>query len=245
MPAVLVHGVPDTAVLWDPVREHLTRDDVVALSLPGFATPVPDGFGATKEEYVDWLAAELAAIGEPVDLVGHDWGAMLVQRVASLHPDRIRTVACGSGPVDRTYTWHPMAQAWQTPETGEQIMEGMLALSTADLAAGFEAGGAPAALSHATGRAGRRDDDPLHPRSLPVRAHAGRGLGGRDRGDAAPPGARALGCGRPLLQHRDRRPHRRTARRRAARLRRLQPLVAVERAEATAAALEELWARAD
>jgi pimeloyl-ACP methyl ester carboxylesterase len=147
MPAVLVHGVPDTAGMWDRLRDHLVRDDVVALSLPGFATPTPDGFRATKEEYVAWLADQLAAIGAPVDLVGHDWGAMLVQRVASLHPERIRTVACGSGPVDRTYTWHAMAQAWQTPETGEQIMEGMLAMPAADLAAGFAAGGAPEELA--------------------------------------------------------------------------------------------------
>jgi pimeloyl-ACP methyl ester carboxylesterase len=147
MPAVLVHGVPDTEGMWDRLREHLARDDVIALALPGFAAPVPDGFGATKEEYAAWVADQLAAFGEPVDLVGHDWGGMLVQRVASQHPDRIRSLACGSGPVDRTYTWHAMAQAWQTPETGEQIMEGMLAMPTADLAAGFAAGGAPEELA--------------------------------------------------------------------------------------------------
>jgi pimeloyl-ACP methyl ester carboxylesterase len=147
MPAVLVHGVPDTAGMWDRLREHLRRDDVVALSLPGFGTPVPDGFGATKEEYVDWVAGRLAAMGEPVDLVGHDWGGMLVQRVASLHPDRIRTLACGSGPVDRDYEWHPMAQAWQTPEVGEQVMEGMAGMPTEDLAAGMAAGGAPTELA--------------------------------------------------------------------------------------------------
>lgn len=147
MPAVLVHGVPDTAGMWDRLREHLGREDVVALSLPGFAAPVPDGFGATKEEYVGWLAERLAEQGEPVDLVGHDWGGMLVQRVASLHPDLIRTIACGSGPVDSAYEWHPMAQAWQTPEVGEQVMEGLVALPTADLAAGLAAGGAPAELA--------------------------------------------------------------------------------------------------
>ena len=147
MPAVLVHGVPDTAGMWDRLREHLTRDDVVALSLPGFGTPVPDGFGATKEEYVDWLTDRLREQGEPVDLVGHDWGGMLVQRVASLHPALIRTVACGSCPVDSQYEWHPMAQAWQTPEVGEQVIEGMVAMTAEDLAAGMIAGGAPAELA--------------------------------------------------------------------------------------------------
>ena len=74
MPAVLVHGVPETAGVWDALRAELARDDVVALRLPGFGCPWPDGFGATKEEYADWLVAEVAAVDGPVDLVGHDWG---------------------------------------------------------------------------------------------------------------------------------------------------------------------------
>ena len=37
MPAVLVHGVPDTTQLWDGVRAHLSRTDIVTPALPGFA----------------------------------------------------------------------------------------------------------------------------------------------------------------------------------------------------------------
>ena len=147
MPAVLVHGVPDGAAMWDPVRSHLTRRDVVALELPGFGTPVPDGFEATKEEYADWITAQLEAIGEPVDLVGHDWGCLLVQRVASTNPELIRTLACGSGPIDRQYVWHPMAQLWQTPGAGEEIVAGMLALPHADRVAGLAGSGSPPALA--------------------------------------------------------------------------------------------------
>jgi pimeloyl-ACP methyl ester carboxylesterase len=54
--------------------------------------------------------------------VGHDWGCLLTQRVVSQRPDLIRTWACGGGPVDETYVWHDTAQAWQTPELGEQVM---------------------------------------------------------------------------------------------------------------------------
>ena len=147
MPAVLVHGVPDTAAMWDPLRAHLDRDDIITVDLPGFATPVPDGFGATKEEYADWLTEQVRAVGEPVDLVGHDWGCILVQRVASTHPELIRTLACGSGPADRAYEWHAMAQLWQTPGAGEEVVNGMLGLAPADLAAGLTAGGAPADLA--------------------------------------------------------------------------------------------------
>jgi pimeloyl-ACP methyl ester carboxylesterase len=141
MPAVLVHGVPDTAAMWGPLREHLGREDVLALALPGFGTPVPDGFGATKEDYADWIVAELEAIDEPVDLVGHDWGCILVQRVASVRPELVRTLACGSGVVDKEYVWHPMAQLWQTPESGEQMVDGWVAMPEAVRATAMEAGG--------------------------------------------------------------------------------------------------------
>lgn len=125
MPAVLVHGVPDTAQLWDGVKSHLARTDIVTPALPGFASPVPTGFDGTKEAYVDWLIAQIEAVGEPVDLVGHDWGSLLVQRIVSLRPELIRTWAAGAGAADRDYVWHDLAQMWQTPEVGEEVMEAM------------------------------------------------------------------------------------------------------------------------
>ena len=138
MAVVLVHGVPDTYRLWDKLRSHLTRSDVVTPALPGFGCAVPPGFAATKEAYVDWLIGELERTGEPADLVGHDWGSLLVQRVVSLRPDLIRTWACGDGPVDREYVWHDMAQQWQTPEVGEAIM---IAMTPEVLAEGLPAAG--------------------------------------------------------------------------------------------------------
>jgi pimeloyl-ACP methyl ester carboxylesterase len=125
MPAFLVHGVPDTSALWERVRAHLQRDDIIAISMPGFGTPRPPGFDATKEAYATWLIERIEEVGEPVDLVGHDWGSLLAQRVASLRPDLIRSLAFGSGPVDDVYTWHEMAQLWQTPGVGEEIMTAM------------------------------------------------------------------------------------------------------------------------
>ncbi len=68
---VFVHGVPETADLWNGIRQHIDGESV-ALSLPGFGNPRPAGFGATKEEYLDWLLGELDAIDGPIDLVGHD-----------------------------------------------------------------------------------------------------------------------------------------------------------------------------
>ncbi|MGI9601390.1 MAG: alpha/beta fold hydrolase [Acidimicrobiales bacterium] len=123
MPAVFVHGVPDTHRVWDPLIAELSRTDVVALQLPGFGCDVPVGWTATKDDYADWLVSEIHAIEEPVDIVGHDWGGMLVARLVTLAPGSVRTWALGGSPVDPNYVWHDMAQLWQTPEVGEQVME--------------------------------------------------------------------------------------------------------------------------
>ncbi len=133
MPAVFVHGVPETHHVWDPIRAHLSRKDVVAVDLPGFGSPLPSGFDSTKEAYAAWLIAEIEKIGAPVDLVGHDWGSLLTLRVASTRPDLIRTWTGGSGAVHPDYVWHDMARMWQTPQVGEQVMAAMTgdALKTA------------------------------------------------------------------------------------------------------------------
>jgi pimeloyl-ACP methyl ester carboxylesterase len=116
MPALLIHGNPDTARLWDRVREQLGDygEEVVAVDLPGFAEPAPGGFPRTKEAYVDWIVERLEELGGRVDLVGHDWGSLLVQRVASVRPDLLTSVTCGGAAIDTEYEWHPLAQVWQT-----------------------------------------------------------------------------------------------------------------------------------
>ena len=123
MPAVLVHGVPDTDAMWDPLLPELSRDDVITLRLPGFGAPLPDGFTSTKQEYADWIADRLREIGEPVDLVGHDWGSLLTQRVALTRPELLRTYTLSNGAITDRFKWHDIALQWQTPEVGEQVME--------------------------------------------------------------------------------------------------------------------------
>jgi pimeloyl-ACP methyl ester carboxylesterase len=122
MPALLVHGVPDTERVWRAVLPRLARADVVTLRLPGFGGPVPAGFDATKDAYAAWLVEQILAHDGPVDLVGHDWGALLVIRAACLRPDHVRTWTAGGAPLDAEYVWHKAAQAWQTPEVGERVM---------------------------------------------------------------------------------------------------------------------------
>ena len=126
MPVVFVHGVPEAAAIWTLLLAELGRDDAITLSPPGFGAPVPDGFGATSDEYLAWLTGELAGIGGPVDLIGHDWGAGHVSRVAATRPDLIRSWCIDvAGIFDPDYVWHDLAQAWQTPGVGEETVRVM------------------------------------------------------------------------------------------------------------------------
>ena len=140
MPAILVHGVPDTPRVWHTVISRLDRDDVTTLTLPGFGCPQPSGFDATKDAYAAWLVEQIARHGTPVDLVGHDWGALLVLRAASLRPELIRSWVVGGAPLDAEYVWHEAARLWQTPDVGEQVME---RLSPARLEKALTAAGVP------------------------------------------------------------------------------------------------------
>jgi pimeloyl-ACP methyl ester carboxylesterase len=149
---VFLHGVPETAAIWDQVRALVDRD-TIALALPGFGNPRPDGFGATKDEYVDWLLGELDRIEGPIDLVGHDWGAGFTYRVATAHGDRLRSwVADVGNIVHPDYEWHDFAKLWQTPGEGEAFFETQDAQAPADRAGGYEMLGVPAeaALQMAT-----------------------------------------------------------------------------------------------
>jgi pimeloyl-ACP methyl ester carboxylesterase len=144
VPAVFVHGVPETAAVWDPLLERLRRDDAVALSLPGFGTELPAGFEPTKEGDVDWLVGELEALGEPVDLVGHDWGGGLTGWIATVRPDLLRTWASDTLYVfHQRYRWHQWAVRWQTPAVGEQDIEATLAADPDQRAAVYAHWGVP------------------------------------------------------------------------------------------------------
>ncbi|MHA7665008.1 alpha/beta fold hydrolase [Mycolicibacterium sp. HS_4_1] len=144
MTVVLVHGNPETDAIWGPLVDVLGRDDVVRLSPPGFGAPLPDGFPATYLAYRDWLETELEAIGEPVDLVGHDWGGGHVLTAVMHRPELVRSwVTDVIGTLDPDFAWHDMAQVWQMPGEGEQLVDTMLGGSVEDRAGQMVALGMP------------------------------------------------------------------------------------------------------
>ncbi len=137
--AIFVHGNPETAAIWQPLLGQLGRSDVETLSPPGFGAPLPDGFGATVDDYAEWLIGELEQRPDPVDLVGHDWGAGHVIRVAIRRPDLVRSwVIDLAGCFAPDYVWHDMAQVWRTPGAGEDAVAALVAMSIEDRAAMYE-----------------------------------------------------------------------------------------------------------
>lgn len=108
-PVLLLHGFPQTSLEW--------RHQLAALAGAGHRAVAFDqrGYspGARPEEVADYdvacLAGDVVAVADAlgaarVDLVGHDWGAVVAWAVAALHPDRVRTLAAVSVP-------HPTAFA--------------------------------------------------------------------------------------------------------------------------------------
>ncbi|MFL9883907.1 alpha/beta fold hydrolase [Paraburkholderia agricolaris] len=80
-PLVLVHGYPDSAAVWEPVRAQLdARYRVISYDVRGAGA---SGAPETRAAYrLERLAADLAAVADatcgtrPFHLVGHDWGSI-------------------------------------------------------------------------------------------------------------------------------------------------------------------------
>lgn len=189
MTIVLVHGNPETDAIWQPLVDALGRDDVMRLSPPGFGAPLPEGFPATYLAYRDWLESELETLAEPVDLLGHDWGGGHVMNLVMHRPELVRSWASDVvGLFDPDYVWHDLAQVWQTPGEGEQLVETMLGGAVADRAAQMAALDIP--LDVATSIASAQGPDMgrailalYRSARQPAMAEAGRAL---DRAQARP-----------------------------------------------------------
>jgi len=121
---VFLHGVPNTPQVWGPLLAQLTSTALTPC-LPGFCYPTSPKFRGSKDDYATWLVGLLedrhARYG-PIDIVGHDWGAILALRAASLRPDLIKSWAICGAAVDPNYRGHLLAHVWNTPWLGEAAM---------------------------------------------------------------------------------------------------------------------------
>jgi pimeloyl-ACP methyl ester carboxylesterase len=201
MTIVLVHGNPETDAIWGPLVAALGREDVVRLSPPGFGAPLGDGFPATYLAYRDWLEAELERVDGPIDLVGHDWGGGHVVNVVMHRPELVRSWASDIvGVFDPDYVWHDLAQVWQTPDEGEELVNTMLGGTVEDRAQQLAAFGIPMDIASALAAAqgpemGRAILSLYRSARQPAMAEAGRGL----ENAAARPGLSLLATEDPYV----------------------------------------------
>lgn len=162
----LVHGNPETAAVWESLDEALTARgvEVVRLSPPGFGAPIPAGFTPDAASYCVWLAERLEELrtrrsaGHPIDVVGHDWGAGHVFRLAATRPELVRSWAADvGGLLHPDYVWHDAATAWQTPGVGEEVVAAMLAMTDSDRADLYLGLGLPRTMADAMAEAMNAD----------------------------------------------------------------------------------------
>jgi pimeloyl-ACP methyl ester carboxylesterase len=153
---VLVHGLPETREIWEPLREVLDRDSI-ALALPGFGTPHPNGFSATKDAYANWLGETLSRVDEPVDVVGHDLGALLTMRVASAFAVSLRSWIVDVADIFHPrFVWPERVRHLQTQEVGEEMLAIAREVDPEDprsTASRLIGGGVPPELAGSIGRA--------------------------------------------------------------------------------------------
>ncbi len=143
-PVVLLHGFPERAATWRKVEPLLHAH--------GLRTYAPDQRGYSpgarprrRRDYriqrlVGDVVALAEAIGRPVHLVGHDWGAAVGWYVAQQRPDLVRTWTAVSVP-------HPMAFA-RAALTSRQLLHSWYMLA-------FQLPRLPERGAVAAGRAGR------------------------------------------------------------------------------------------
>ncbi|GAA1788368.1 alpha/beta hydrolase [Actinomadura chokoriensis] len=95
-PIVLLHGFPQTHLMWRHVAEDLAADHtVICPDLRGYgASDKPDGDYSKRVMAADIVALARALGHERFALAGHDRGALVAFRAGLDHPDVITHLAC-------------------------------------------------------------------------------------------------------------------------------------------------------
>ena len=90
---VLVHGAAMDGSVWTYQATALADAGFtpIAVDLPGHGGSEGEP-SASAKGYAGWLLAYLAFLGEPVHLVGHSMGALVVLEAAAARPDLVRSV---------------------------------------------------------------------------------------------------------------------------------------------------------
>jgi haloacetate dehalogenase len=99
-PLLLLHGFPETHLMWHPVAAALAeRHTVVAADLPGYGAsyrpdPAPSHASHTKRALSKDLVLTMGTLGhESFDVAGHDRGGRVAYRMALDSPDAVTRLA--------------------------------------------------------------------------------------------------------------------------------------------------------
>lgn len=102
-PLMFLHGFPDHPPTAIPFLERLARTHrVIAPWLRGYS-PSPTSGPYDLATLTRDVLHLIDVVGEPVDLIGHDWGAAITYDVCAHHPARIRRAVTMALPHLRTF----------------------------------------------------------------------------------------------------------------------------------------------
>jgi len=103
IPVILLHGFPETSVMWNRLSKDLNNN--------GYYTIAPDqrgySYGArpleTNEYQISHLSDDVIAIADALGidkfhLIGHDWGCAVGWYIAANHPDKLISFSALSVP---------------------------------------------------------------------------------------------------------------------------------------------------
>lgn len=123
MTIVFIHGIPETSEVWTPLLKKLDRE-AIAVTLPGFGMPRPVGFTGTKDAYAEWLGTFLKQLDQPIDIVGHDIGALLTMRVVSGFDIPLRSWVVDVADIFHPhFVWQEWVRNLQIPGVGEEMLK--------------------------------------------------------------------------------------------------------------------------
>src|SRR5215204_5030240 len=135
-PAVLLlHGNPDSSVMWEDVAGHLASCfHCAAPDLPGFGhSEIPREYSHSLDGLAQFIEQFQVAAGiqPPIDLVAHDFGGPFAFAWAIRNPSAVRRIVAINTAFFSDYRWHFWARVWRTPILGEVSMALMNRLTLA------------------------------------------------------------------------------------------------------------------
>jgi haloalkane dehalogenase len=127
VPALCLHGFPETSYMWRSVLEALGDSGrrAIAPDLPGFGDSAPDPPG-TWERHVRAVERFRRELGlDRVGLLVHDWGGLIGLRWACEHPEAVAVLVLSNTGFFADGKWHGMARALRTHGEGERLVSTM------------------------------------------------------------------------------------------------------------------------